>query len=397
MKEGWTYKKLGEVCDIYNGNSINAEYKKDNYFGAKLGLPFIATKDIICNGSIDYDNGVRIPDYHNYKVAPANSVFICAEGGSAGKKFAYVEKNVCFGNKLFCIKPKDNNLEGKFIYHYIQSDLFKKQFTTFISGLIGGVSSKKFQSIEIFMPSLNEQKKIVSRLDAAFAHIDALKANAEKQLKDARALFQKSLAKAMEPKESWKENTLQEIVDDNCPVSYGIVQQGDHIEGGIPVVRPIDLNKKFVSLENLKCTTQSISSSYRRTILRGDEILLSVRGTTGVVSLATPELKGCNVNRGIVPLYFKDIISKDYVYYAMVSPIMQSVFAEKTTGSTLKQINIKDLRLIKLSYPNLAEQKRIVERLDSLSAHVRELEEIQKKIISECDALKQALLRKVFE
>lgn len=41
MKEGWTYKKLGEVCDIYNGNSINAEYKKDNYFGAKLGLPFI--------------------------------------------------------------------------------------------------------------------------------------------------------------------------------------------------------------------------------------------------------------------------------------------------------------------------------------------------------------------
>ena len=201
----------------------------------------------------------------------------------------------------------------------------------------------------------------------------------------------------MEPKESWKENTLQEIVDDNCPVSYGIVQQGDHIEGGIPVVRPIDLNKKFVSLENLKCTTQSISSSYRRTILRGDEILLSVRGTTGVVSLATPELKGCNVNRGIVPLYFKDIISKDYVYYAMVSPIMQSVFAEKTTGSTLKQINIKDLRLIKLSYPNLAEQKRIVERLDSLSAHVRELEEIQKKIISECDALKQALLRKVFE
>jgi type I restriction enzyme S subunit len=81
----------------------------------------------------------------------------------------------------------------------------------------------------------------------------------------------------------------------------------------------------------------------------------------------------------------------------MVSPLLQSVFAEKTTGSTLKQINIKDLRLIKLSLPPLSEQQRIVERLDALSAHVRELEENQKKIISECDALKQALLRKVFE
>ena len=113
--------------------------------------------------------------------------------------------------------------------------------------------------------------------------------------------------------------------------------------------------------------------------------------------MATPELKGCNVNRGIVPLYFKDQINKDFLYYEMVSPLLQSVFAEKTTGSTLKQINIKDLRLIKLSLPPLSEQQRIVERLDALSAHVRELEENQKKIISECDALKQALLRKVFE
>ena len=180
-------------------------------------------------------------------------------------------------------------------------------------------------------------------------------------------------------------------------MNYGIVQQGDHIDGGIPVVRPVDMREKYITRENLKCTTQTISDSYKRTILRGDELLLSVRGTTGIISLATPELKGCNVNRGIVPLYFKDQINKDFLYYEMVSPLLQSVFAEKTTGSTLKQINIKDLRLIKLSLPPLSEQQRIVERLDALSAHVRELEENQKKIISECDALKQALLRKVFE
>ena len=397
MKEGWTYKKLGEVCDIFNGNSINADYKKEHFYGAKEGLPFIATKDVLTNRQIDYDNGVRIPNFKDFKIAPAKSVFICAEGGSAGKKFAYVEKEVCFGNKLFCLNPKVKSLEGKFVYHYIQSDLFKKQFKTLLSGLIGGVSAKKFQSIDIIIPPYEEQIKIVSRLDAAFSHIDELKANAEKQLSEARVLFQKSLAKAMEPKEGWEEKKLIEITHDNCPISYGIVQQGDHIDGGIPVVRPVDMREKYITRENLKCTTQTISDSYKRTILRGDELLLSVRGTTGIISLATPELKGCNVNRGIVPLYFKDQINKDFLYYEMVSPLLQPVFAEKTTGSTLKQINIKDLRLIKLSLPPLSEQQRIVERLEALSAHVRELEEYQKKIITECDALKQALLRKVFE
>lgn len=397
MKEGWRYKKLGEVCDIFNGNSINSDYKKEHFWGVKDGLPFIATKDVLANGKVDYDNGVRIPNFKDFKIAPAKSVFICAEGGSAGKKFAYIEKDVCFGNKLFCVNPKVKNLEGKFVYHYIQSELFKKQFKSLITGLIGGVSAKKFQSIEILLPPYEEQQRIVSRLDAAFAHIDELKANAEKQLSEARALFQKSLAKAMKPKEGWKKEKLNDIVDDKCPISYGIVQQGDHIDGGIPVVRPVDLNKKYVSFDYLKCTTPQISSSYKRTILRGDEILLSVRGTTGIVSIAKPELKGCNVNRGIVPLFFKDNICKDFIYYEMISPFMQSVFAEKTTGSTLKQINIKDLRLIVFSYPPISEQQRIVKRLDSLSSHIRKLEENQRKIISECDALKQALLRKVFE
>ena len=63
MKEGWEYKTLGEVCKIYNGNSINADYKKKHFLGATGGLPFIATKDVSPLGTIEYNNGVRIPNY----------------------------------------------------------------------------------------------------------------------------------------------------------------------------------------------------------------------------------------------------------------------------------------------------------------------------------------------
>ena len=200
MKEGWGNKTLGEVCKIYNGNSINADYKKKHFLGANEGLPFIATKDVSPLGTIDYKNGVRIPNYEEYKVAPANSVFICAEGGSAGKKFAYVEKDVCFGNKLFCITPKDKSITGKFVYHFVQSDNFRGQFFSLLTGLIGGVSAKKFQTIEIPVPPLSEQQSIVDYLDSAFAKIDAMKANAEKALNEAKALFQASLKEMLRTK-----------------------------------------------------------------------------------------------------------------------------------------------------------------------------------------------------
>lgn len=400
MKEGWTYRKFKDVCSsISDGDWIE---KKDQSLS---GIRLIQTGNIGVGKFIPKNESQKYVSEETFNRLRCTEIF---EGDILISRLPNPLGRSCILPKMDkrCITAVDCSilrikeklvLPDFFIYYTQSNDYFSKIDAESSGSTRARITRKKLEETLIPVPSLSEQQRIVSRLDAAFSHIDELKVNAEKQLSEARALFQKSLAKAMEPKEGWEEKKLIEITHDNCPISYGIVQQGDHIDGGIPVVRPVDMREKYITRENLKCTTQTISDSYKRTILRGDELLLSVRGTTGIISLATPELKGCNVNRGIVPLYFKDQINKDFLYYEMVSPLLQSVFAEKTTGSTLKQINIKDLRLIKLSLPPLSEQQRIVERLDALSAHVRELEENQKKIISECDALKQALLRKVFE
>ena len=396
MKEGWTYKKLGEVGSFIRGGGF---LKRDF---VENGIPCIHYGQIhTILGSVTKEHLTSIPETLRTKTRFASKgdvIFAITSEDVEGscKCTAWMgDYDVAVGGHAAIYK---HTLNPAYVSLFAKSPVFNKAKEEFVHGFkVMEIKPADIAKIEIPVPPLSEQQRIVSRLDAAFSHIDELKANAEKQLTEARALFQKSLAKAMKPKEGWKEKKLIEITHEKCPISYGIVQQGNHIDGGVPVVRPVDMREKYITRENLKCTTQTISDSYKRTILRGDELLLSVRGTTGIISLATPELKGCNVNRGIVPLYFKDQFNKDFLYYEMVSPILQSVFAEKTTGSTLKQINIKDLRLIKLSIPPNSEQQRIVERLDALSAHVRKLEENQKKIISECDALKQALLRKVFE
>ena len=187
MKEGWENNSLGKVCRIFNGNSINADYKKTHYMGLREGYPFIATKDVSFDGLIDYENGVKIPFDEGLKVAKASSVFICVEGGSAGRKIGLIDRDVCFGNKLFCLETKGSVL-GSFIYYYLKSGLFQEQFAERLTGLIGGVSAKKFNDISIIYPPLSEQQSIVDYLDSAFAKIDAMKANAEKALNEAKAL-----------------------------------------------------------------------------------------------------------------------------------------------------------------------------------------------------------------
>ena len=396
MKQGWTYKKFGEVCDIYNGNSINADYKKQHFYGATGGLPFIATKDVSSLGIIDYNNGVRIPNFEEFKVAPANSVFICAEGGSAGKKFAYVEQNVCFGNKLFCLNPIDRSLAGRFLYYFIQSDIFKEQFYALLTGLIGGVSAKKFQTIEIPIPPLPEQQRIVSRLDSAFAHIDELKANAEKQVNEARALFQKALSKAMEPKEGWEEKKFKDLcafvrgpfggsLKKECFVSsgYAVYEQQNAIYNKFTFRYFIDEDK--------------YNSMIRFSVVPGD-LIMSCSGTIGKVAIVPESAAKGIINQALLKLSPKESLDKYYLKYLMESSIFDELIAQYSDGAAIKNIaSVAILKDIILSIPPLSEQQRIVSRLDSLSKNVKALEENQRKVMAECDALKQALLRKVFE
>lgn len=394
MKEGWTYKKLGEVCEIFNGNSINADFKKKHFFGATGGLPFIATKDVSTDGSIDYDNGVRIPNYDEYKVAPANSVFVCAEGGSAGKKFAFVEQDVCFGNKLFCLNPKHNSLVGKYIYYFVQSDVFKDQFYALLSGLIGGVSAKKFQQIEIPVSSIDEQRSIVSRLDAAFAHIDALKANAEKQLAEARQLFQAELAECMRPKEGWEEKTLGEI----CEIvgEYGLNVSSKPFDG-VRYLRITDITD-MGDLNNEKVSANFDNGKKQDELKDGDILFARTGATVGKTLVYRKEFGECLFAGYLIRYRLKkDCVLPRYIHYLTHSNEYYNWVAINQEAAAQPNISAKKYNLLKVKYPNTDEQKEMISRLDALSANIKKLEEVQRKTLAECDALKQAMLRELFE
>ena len=377
--------KIKDACTVIAGQSPQGS----SYNSYGDGLEFHQGKKAFGESIIEHSN---VWTTEITKIAEAGDILMSVRAPVGPTNIT--DRKICIGRGLAAIRCKKDIIPQYILYalRNIESKIIGNNGAVFNS-----INKKQIEDLPLPLLSLSEQQSIVDYLDSAFAKIDAMKANAEKALNEAKALFQASLKEMLEPKEGWEEKELKDIVDTKCPISYGIVQQGDHVDGGIPVVRPVDLYRKYITSSNLKCTTQSISYSYKRTILRGDEILLGVRGTTGLVGIATEELKGCNVNRGIVPLFFKDGIYRDFIYYEMLSPAMQSVFAEKTTGATLKQINIKDLRTISFSYPVFEVQQQIVDTLDSLKSKVDRLQENYDKISQECDALKQAILRQVFE
>ena len=170
IPNNWLWTRLSYVSSIYTGNSISEAEKRANFTEVK-GRYYIGTKDVGFDNKIVYNNGISIPLQYeqDFRIAPANSILMCIEGGSAGKKIAVLNQDVCFGNKLCCFSPFVEI--GKFMYYYLQSPSFIELFNLNKTGIIGGVSIAKVKEIVIPLPPLVEQQRIVAQIEKLFEQL----------------------------------------------------------------------------------------------------------------------------------------------------------------------------------------------------------------------------------
>ena len=179
IPNNWEWIRLSNVAFIFNGNSINEDEKQKKYTNLTSGYNYIATKDVSFDRKINYNNGIKIPFDINFRIAPANNVLMCIEGGSAGRKIAILNEDVCFGNKLACFQTYFDI--SQYLYNYLQSPSFTQIFKGEISGIIGGVSINTLKSLFFPLPPLNEQRRIIEKINEinpCLNHYDDL----EKQL-----------------------------------------------------------------------------------------------------------------------------------------------------------------------------------------------------------------------
>lgn len=169
----WEICRLESIVEMYTGNSINESDKAKKYIGLSDGYNYIATKDISFNHTVNYDNGVKIPyGEPKFKIAYKGDPLLCIEGGSAGRKIAFLSEDVCFVNKLCVFHSLGVN--KKYLYYYLQSPQFCELFKKNTSGLIGGVSINTLKSLYFMLPPLSEQLRIVCAVEKVFSYIDEI-------------------------------------------------------------------------------------------------------------------------------------------------------------------------------------------------------------------------------
>ncbi len=396
MKEGWEYKKLGEVATFTRGLT----YSKNDEADISDNIVLRSNNVDLSTGKLNFDELKYLkPEFliPEEKKVKKGSLLMCMSNGSKIHlgKVALINNDYpyAFGGFMALVTPNEE-LNPQFFNYSLSSPEYKDFIKKLSEGAnINNIKVKELELFTIPVPSLSEQQSIVDYLDSSFAKIDELKANAEKQLSEARALFQKALTKAMEPKEGWEIKKLSEITE----VKDGTHDSPKYVTEGIPFVtqKNITING-FDLLNTKKITLEDHNKFYARSNVEFGDIIISMIGANRGMSCIVDTREIFSIkNVGLIKN--NKNVNIRYLLFYLHSPAANAYVLDNSNGGAQEFIGLKGLRNFPIQLPSLAVQQRIVERLDSISENVRKYEEIQRKIIAECDALKQALLRQVFE
>ena len=377
MKEGWEYKKLGEVCEI-----LDSQRKP-------------ITKGKREPGAIPYYGATGCLDYVKDYIFDEKLVLLGEDGAKwgAGDNSAYIINGKSWvNNHAHALRPKRDLLIDELLVYYLNFS----NLLPYITGVtVPKLNQEKMRSIEIPIGPLKEQQSIVDYLDAAFAKIDAMKANAEKALNEAKALFQASLKEMLEPKEGWEEKKLKETAKyrrGSFPQPYGNKEWYDG-EGSMPFVQVAELQEDSFNLVPITKRLISKIAQPLSVFVPAGTVLVTLQGSIGKVAITDYD---SYVDRTIA--IFQDYkIAVDKTFFAYQLKIRFEIERLKARGTTIKTITKEEFANFIINCPPLPEQQSIVATLDSLKSKVDRLQENYDKISQECDALKQALLREVVE
>ena len=403
LPENWCWVKASAVARIYTGNSISEKIKADKYAGQQEGLLFIATKDIGFDNAINYETDIRIPDYPNFKIAPANTALLCIEGGSAGRKVGFVNREVCFGNKL-CVFAAEK-VNSKFIYYILQSQYFIQQFNNRKHGLIGGVSVNDLAEIGFPLSPLAEQQRIVDRIESLFAKLDEAKEKAQAVLDSFEtrkaAILHKTFTGELTAKwreehgvgmESWEVRTLDSV----CSSIF----DGDHMpppkaESGIPFLVISNVNTGHLTFENTRFVPQEYydTLSDTRKPQLGD-VLYTLVGSFGIPVVVNSKRPFCFQSH--MALLRPIDVSPQFLWYILQTPEMYDKASSIATGTAQLTVPIKGLRAMTIPRPNIAEQVEIVRILDGFFAREQSAKEAAEAVLDQIDLMKKSILARAF-
>lgn len=399
IPEHWDITKLKYLANIFNGTSLKDDLKVQ-FLSTNLNYkPYIGTKDIDPNtGQIDYNNGLRIPkdEEFAFRLAPKGSFLLCIEGGSAGKKIAFLDESVFFVNKLACFYSSN-----KYLYYFANSSFFKNQFNINLSGLISGVSINNLKNlIGLNLPSF-EQTQIANYLDQKITQIDELIIKKEQLIQlleeERIANINQVVTKGLNPDAPMKDTGIDWL--GKIPEHWRLSKIGyetNVIRGASP--RPAGdpelFNGDFLPWITVKEVTNAKGKYILKTetfltklgsektrILEPETLILSNSGATLGVPRIT-KIRG-GINDGSVA-FLNLNLEREYLYYFFITHTQ--IYREEAAGSGQPNLNTDIVKKTNIPIPTKEEQIHIIEFIEKKGI---EFERLHEKVFNEIELLKE--------
>jgi type I restriction enzyme S subunit len=396
----WPAQKIQDCClvtDYVANGSFAALRENVEYLNGDGFAILIRFTDFTKNWNGNY----RFVSQSTYKFLNKSSLIpgdlVMSNVGDPGRVFVVPDlgKPMTLGPNSVLIRPLDGGPNHSFLYYYFSSD----QGRTQISSITAGAAQKKFnktsfRKLDIPIPPLAEQERIVGILDEAFEGIAAATAQAEKNLHNARELFQSVLQSTFSQKgDDWEETTLE---TDNKFIDYR-GRTPKKTDSGLRLITAKNVRMGFLQREPEEFVApESYDSWMTRGIPQIEDVLFTTEAPLGLVCQLDTEEKVVFAQRIITLQPERSVIDPAYLKWTMMSPIVQSRIHEKATGATAQGIKSSLLKKIIIPRAPLPTQQAIVEKLDALSEETKALEAIYERKQSALAELKQSLLQKAF-
>ncbi len=250
-------------------------------------------------------------------------------------------------------------------------------------------------SIPIPVPPLPEQRRIVGILDEAFDGIATAKANAEKNLQNARAIFESHLQSVFtQSGKGWVEKRLDDVCAEITVGHVGSMAT-QYKEGGIPFLRSQNIRPFFVSLDNVVFIDETFHRSLAKSQLRPGDVAVVRTGYPGTAAVVPESLPICNCS-DLVIVRPGPTANPHYLALFFNSTVGKELVAGRVVGAAQKHFNVTAAKQVSISFPPVHEQSKVVAKLDAFRVETQRLESVYQRKLAALEALKKSLLHQAF-
>lgn len=381
LPAGWEWKKLGEVCQVIAGQSPEGKF----YNAEGNGLPFYQGKkeygEKFIGAPTTWTTNIT-------KVAEAGDILMSVRAPVGPVNFA--TQKICIGRGLAAIRA-GSKVSPEFLFNFLLKH--EAEIEGNAGAVFNSINKRQIENIEIPLPPLPEQQRIVAFLDEAVAAIAQAKAHAEQNLQNAKALFDCVLDSILYD-QRWKIKQLGDICE---RVEYGTSSKAQP-KGELPVLRMGNIQNGRFTWESL-VYSENVEDN-KQYLLKYNDVLFNRTNS--------PELVGKTaIYKGERPAIFagylirihrnEDLIDADYLNYYLNSK-MAFEYGKSVVISSVNQANINGTKLktYPIPLPPLETQQSIVRQLDALRAETQRLETVYRQKLEGLEELKKSLLIRIF-